>query len=55
MKTQAEITTLWKAKGFSCDLWTDPPGQRWENYEYTVDELTYIIKGVLELEVKIFR
>ena len=50
MKTQNEIFNQWKAKGFSCDLWVDPPGQRWENYQHSVDELVYVLEGILEFE-----
>ena len=29
----------WKARGFSCGLWTDPPGQVWEAFTHSTDEL----------------
>ena len=51
MKTQAEIAKTWKEKGFSCGLWVDPPGQRWENYRHDTDELIYVLEGMIELEV----
>ena len=51
MKTRDEIETAWQGRGFSCDLWVDPPGQKWENYQHEVDEMIYVLEGVLELEV----
>lgn len=54
MKTTAvnaqEVAVQWVLRGFTCDLWLDPPGQRWEGYVHDVDELLMIVEGVLELE-----
>ena len=41
----------WNGRGFSCGVWVDPPGQRWENYRHDVDELFMVIEGKLELEM----
>ena len=46
-----DISRDWKARGFSCDLWTDPPGQCWEGFVHRTDELVFIIEGELELEI----
>ncbi|MBI4358275.1 MAG: cupin domain-containing protein [Candidatus Omnitrophica bacterium] len=51
MKTQTEISKEWQKRGFSCDLWVDPPGQVWEDYRHDVDELVYVLEGAIELEV----
>lgn len=51
MGTKDEIAKNWHAQGFSCDLWVDPPGQRWEGYVHDVDELVYMVHGQMELEV----
>jgi len=40
----------WRARGFSCDLWVDPPGQVWEDYRHATDELVMPVVGRLELE-----
>lgn len=39
----------WEKKGFSCDIWTDPPGQVWRNYVHDVDELVMLLEGEIEL------
>ncbi len=40
----------WRSRGFSCDLWVDPPGQVWEDYVHATDELVLVLEGRLELE-----
>ncbi|XSG85624.1 MAG: hypothetical protein ACPW60_02645 [Methylohalobius sp. ZOD2] len=31
-----KIAQDWKGRGFSCDLWVDSPGQRWEDFVHSV-------------------
>ena len=51
-KIEAEkLAKDWEKKGFSCDLWTDPPGKRWENYIHETDELLAVAEGTLEVEI----
>jgi mannose-6-phosphate isomerase-like protein (cupin superfamily) len=47
----------WRTRGFSCDLWTDPPGQVWRDYTHNVDELFMVVEGEVELEMssRVFR
>jgi quercetin dioxygenase-like cupin family protein len=47
----------WRSRGFSCDVWTDPPGQTWEDYTHAVDELVMVLQGEVEFEIngKVFR
>ena len=42
----------WRNRGFSCDLWVDPPGQCWEGYVHATDELVMIVEGQVEFEIK---
>src|SRR2546425_9754 len=44
-----KVAKEWKARGFSCDLWVDPPGQIWEDYVHSTDELLMLMEGKLEL------
>jgi len=41
----------WASRGFSCGLFTDPPGQKWEDYVHEVDELFMVMEGEVELEI----
>jgi quercetin dioxygenase-like cupin family protein len=46
-----KLAADWAARGFSCDLWTDPPGQRWEDFRHATDELVVVLEGRVEFEV----
>ena len=39
----------WRARGFSCDLFTDPPGREWLDFTHDVNELVTVLSGRLEL------
>ncbi len=42
----------WARRGFSCDLWTDPPGRRWDDFVHAVDELVMVLEGEVEFELE---
>lgn len=46
-----KIASDWQLQGFSCDLWVDDPGQRWEDYKHDTDELFMLIEGKIELKI----
>ena len=48
---RTETRTQWERRGFSCDLWVDPPGQIWTDFVHDVDELVLLLDGRLELEL----
>jgi quercetin dioxygenase-like cupin family protein len=52
MVDQHQIAQDWKKRGYSCDLWTDPPGQVWEDFVHSVDELVCLVDGRIELEIE---
>jgi mannose-6-phosphate isomerase-like protein (cupin superfamily) len=39
-----QIAADWAKRGFSCDLWIDPPGQRWEDFTHATDELVVVVE-----------
>lgn len=45
---RAEID--WLSRGFSCEVWTDPPGQEWADFVHDVDEVVMTIEGEVEFE-----
>lgn len=49
-KEKEEIENNWKERGFTCDVWVDPPGQRWENFIHETDELVTPLNVTLEIE-----
>ena len=48
---QMQVEQQWQARGFSCGLWVDPPGQVWEDYVHSTDELLMVLEGELELDI----
>ncbi|MFQ5963283.1 MAG: cupin domain-containing protein [Candidatus Scalinduaceae bacterium] len=49
MMDQSKVKEDWERRGFSCDIWTDQPGQIWENYVHDVDELVMLLEGEIEI------
>jgi hypothetical protein len=45
----SQISQAWAERGFSCTVWTDPPGQVWANFVHEVDELVTLAEGEIEL------
>jgi hypothetical protein len=37
------VTEDWAARGFSCDLWADPPGRAWEDFVHPTDEVVMVL------------
>lgn len=46
------VAADWNDRGFSCGLWTDDPGRRWEDFTHPTDELVTVIEGRMEFEVE---
>lgn len=47
----ARVEKNWSERGFSCELWVDPPGQVWKDYVHAADELLMLVEGQLEVEI----
>ena len=45
------IKADWQERRFSCELWTDAPGARWENFVHDVDELVLLLDGEVEFKI----
>jgi mannose-6-phosphate isomerase-like protein (cupin superfamily) len=52
MSDLSRVQADWNARGFSCDIWTDPPGQVWANFVHATDELVMPIEGEVEIEMQ---
>jgi quercetin dioxygenase-like cupin family protein len=39
----------WRRRGFSCDVWSDPPGQVWADFVHAQDEMVMLLDGEIEL------
>lgn len=47
-----KVTKNWLARGYSCDIWTDSPGQVWENFTHLREELFMVLEGNVEIEIE---
>jgi len=45
------VAADWRGRGFSCDLFTDPPGREWIGFTHDVNELVTVLAGRLEMEL----
>ena len=52
MTDRKKIAADWAVRGFGCDLWTDPPGQRWEDFTHATAEVVIVVEGEMEFEVE---
>ena len=46
-----QIAAEWAKRGFTCDLWIDPPGKRWSDFTHATDELIVVLEGQMEFEI----
>ena len=46
-----QVSSDWKERGFSCEIWADSPGQVWEDYAHAVDEVVILVDGRIEIEM----
>lgn len=51
IQPRQDVAKRWAEEGFSCDLWVDPPGQKWEDFIHDVDEMVFVIEGTMEFEI----
>lgn len=45
------VRSAWAERGFSCDLWIDPPNQVWHDFLHDVDELVLLIEGNSQIDI----
>jgi len=41
----------WRTRGFSCDVFVDPPGREWRDFVHRTNELVTVVEGRLRLTV----
>ena len=39
----------WQSQSFGCDLFVDPPGQEWNNFVHSTNELVTVVEGRLAM------
>ena len=48
---EASVAADWRARGYSCGLFVDPPGQAWNDFVHRTNELVTVVEGRLALEI----
>lgn len=46
-----EVAQDWRARGYSCAAFVDPPGREWNDFVHSVNELVTVLEGRLEMTV----
>ncbi len=46
------VAAAWRSRGFSCDVFVDPPGRTWSRFVHACNELVTVAEGRLELTVE---
>lgn len=41
----------WQQRGFSCEIWIDPPRQVWHDSVHDVDMLLYLVEGEAQIDL----
>tara|TARA_R110002167_G_scaffold161420_6_gene357631 strand:+ start:239 stop:544 length:306 start_codon:yes stop_codon:yes gene_type:complete len=48
----ADVAADWRARGYSCHDFDDPPGQQWNDFTHTTNEVVTVVHGRLRLLVE---
>jgi quercetin dioxygenase-like cupin family protein len=48
---RAAVAADWRARGYSCALFVDPPGQEWNDFVHATNELVTVAEGRLEMTI----
>ena len=48
---QATVAADWRARGYTCGTFVDPPGRCWEDFVHDCNELVTVVEGGLEMVV----
>jgi len=46
-----EVSRSWTQRGFSCDVFTDPPGREWNDFVHSMNELVTVVEGTLLMTI----
>ncbi len=48
---KAAVEHDWRSRGYSCNWFVDPPGQEWNNFVHSTNELVTVVDGLLEMTI----
>ena len=49
---QDRIAQDWNLRGYSCEMWVDPPEQAWQDCVHDRDEVVMPVTGMLQVEFR---
>ena len=44
-----EVSQSWNQRGYSCDVFIDPPGREWNDFVHSTNELVTVVEGKLRM------
>ncbi|MFZ1745970.1 MAG: cupin domain-containing protein [Nitrospirales bacterium] len=47
-----EVFQSWSHRGYSCDLFVDPPGREWNDFVHSTNELVTVVEGKLRMTIE---
>ena len=48
-----DVAQSWGQRGYSCDLFIDPPGREWNNFVHSTHELVTVVVGKLRMTINV--
>ncbi len=48
---RVKVAADWRARGYSCSLFTDPPGRQWLDFVHGCNELVTVVEGRLDMRI----
>ena len=46
------VEKCWRDRGYDCHDLNDAPGQEWNGFEHSINELVTVVEGELKLEIE---
>ena len=46
-----QVAQDWGRRGYSCDVFTNPPGREWNDFVHATNELVIVMEGKLKLTI----
>jgi mannose-6-phosphate isomerase-like protein (cupin superfamily) len=51
MSERERLQPLWSQRGFSCEIWIDPPRQVWHDSVHAVDMVLHLLEGEAQVDL----
>ena len=46
------VNRSWEERGYSCDLFVDPPDREWNDFVHQTDEVVTVVEGQLRMTIE---